>query len=155
EADRLGAALWPGEWGSVNPSTSPNATGYLADMLSAQDADLLGSAYWCYTRGGWPLTPAERFVLTRPSPFAIAGTLETFASSRTSLQLAWRAGPGTTEVSLPAGFTPRVAVLAGGAQLHWRTSGSGWLALSAPVGTRVDVTVTATPARAPQGSQRS
>ncbi|MHB1487465.1 MAG: glycoside hydrolase family 5 protein [Acidimicrobiales bacterium] len=141
EARRAGAALWIGEWGSVNPGGTPDYQpfAYTSDMLVEQDHLGIGSAYWEYERGVWPLTPAIRAILTRPEPFAIAGALRSFSTSQHQLTLTWQAAAGQTEVSLPAGARATVRVLAG--DVHYRDAGPGWLVLTAPAGTRAQVQI--------------
>src|SRR3954452_16086516 len=76
EAANIGAALWPGEGGNVDPTqqVAVNPTQYTKDMLTAQDDAMVGSAYWTYCRCGGAWNPTTTGILTRPSVFAVAGT---------------------------------------------------------------------------------
>lgn len=143
DAQRLHAAFWPGEWGDLNPSAtvSYRETQYAADMLSAQDQLMVGSAYWAYwAPGGWPWTPDVQAVLTRPSPFAIAGRPIAFQTSPGGLRLSWVSDGGTTVVSVPTGWTAKVSVLAG--SVRWYGPSPGWVMLRAAPGTNAVVEVT-------------
>ncbi|HUY63972.1 MAG TPA: cellulase family glycosylhydrolase [Acidimicrobiales bacterium] len=155
QATRMGAALWLGEWGSVNPAStiSYNESNYVPDMVSAQDADMIGSVYWAYsTTGYWP-----KGDLTRMCPFAVAGTPLSFTTGAHAVSFSWTAVAGTTVVSLPAGAMPVLTVTQGEltARAVYNTDGTtvapgtsvgaegGWLDLTAPPGTTVSIEVTA------------
>lgn len=141
QASRMQAALWVGEWGDVN-TTSPTAYrsgAYVPDMIAAQDAAMVGSAYWTYWRTGWPYTQSVASQLARITPFAVSGMPLSLASGVASARLEWRSAGGTTLVSLPAGSRPTVEVVSG--HVRWKQIGSGWLALRAPAGTEASVRV--------------
>ncbi|HUY65121.1 MAG TPA: cellulase family glycosylhydrolase [Acidimicrobiales bacterium] len=111
QAQRMGAAWWLGEWGAVNPysTLSYDSGAYNGDMLNAQDADMLGSAYWTYVHGGyWAQSD-----VTRMAPFAVAGTPESFSTGTHAMTLRWAATGGTTAISLPAGTRPVLQVSTG------------------------------------------
>jgi endoglycosylceramidase len=139
QARRMGAALWVGEWGDVNTASpaSYRPSSYVPDMLAAQDAAMVGSAYWTYWRHGWPYTATVAAQLTRITPFAIAGVPDKIATGTSSASLEWTSSGGTTLVSLPAGSDPAVQVISG--PVRWRRLGSGWLALEAPAGVTASV----------------
>jgi hypothetical protein len=142
EAANIGAAPWPGEWGALDPN---NPVGYreveyARDMLAAQDEAQVGSAYWTYSRTEASWGPALVAVFTRPSVFAVAGDPLAITGDEHHLHLRWKASAGTTRVSLPAGWAPKVSTV--GPVTVGPTVGTGWLDLSAPAGATVEVDVT-------------
>lgn len=153
QAQEMGAALWIGEWGAVNPasSLSYDSAAYVPDMVAAMDRAMVGSAYWSYTstaaQGWWPAAD-----LTRMTPYAVAGVPLSLSTGGHTMTLEWRATAGTTLVSLPAGVDPTVRVLKGTVTAtsvlptEDALTGSvdgGWLEVSAPAGTTVSIVVTA------------
>lgn len=147
QAQRLGAAWWIGEWGDVNTSTdvSVNVNQYVPDMIAAQNAAMVGSAYWTYTTGSWPYTSEIHEQLTYVSPFAIAGVPRSFSSTSDTLELSWTAARGTTIVSLPGGVIATVRALEG--SVSWHQTPGGWLDLEARPGTTPSVEITIHPAK--------
>jgi hypothetical protein len=141
EAKDIGAAVWPGEWGNLDPSQTVayNVVGYAEDMLEAQDQVMVGSAYWTYFTGGGSWNPTITAVLTRPSVFAVAGTPTALSADEHHLQLQWTSSGGTTRLSLPAGWTPKVTTT--GRVSAIPTQDPGWLDFRAPAGASVAVDV--------------
>lgn len=141
EANNIGAALWPGEWGNLDPSASPavDVTGYAEDMLKAQDQRMVGSAYWTYFTGGGSWNPTIAAILTRPNVFAVAGTPTAITADEHHVHLQWTSNGGVTRISLPANWTPSVAT--GGAVTQHTTTDAGWLDFTAPRGATVSVDV--------------
>jgi endoglycosylceramidase len=147
QARRLHAAVWIGEWGDVNPTSafSIHPYAYVRDMLTAQDEELLGSAYWSSTPsstpGSWPYTARIAAELSRIAPAAVAGDPVRISTGRRTLSFVWKAAPGTTLVSLPSGVHPVVEVLRG--KVSSRLLPGDWLALRAPAGELASVVVEA------------
>jgi hypothetical protein len=142
EAKNIGAAFWPGEWGYLDPGQqlSFNEPKYARDMLRAQDSALVGSAYWTYARRDPSWNPTIVSVLTRPSPFAIAGTLLSMRSSPTRLAVTWRqVGSADSRLSVPAGWHP---VVTASPDVTATVTPGGWIDLSAPPDATVSVIVT-------------
>lgn len=141
EAADIGAALWPGEWGNVDPSqqVAVNPTQYAEDMLTAQDQAMVGSAYWTYCRCGGAWNPTMAGVLTRPSAFAVAGTPLSMSADEHHLHVQWTSNGGVTRLSVPAGWTPTLTTT--GPVTTVPTSQSGWLDVTAPKGATVSVNV--------------
>jgi hypothetical protein len=139
EAANIGAALWPGEWGNIDPSqqVAVNPTGYAEDMLTAQDQAMVGSAYWTYCRCGGAWNPTMTGVLTRPSAFAVAGTPLSMTADEHHLHLQWTASGGLTRISLPAGRAPAVSTT--GPVTRLPTADPTWLDFKAPKGATVAV----------------
>jgi cellulase (glycosyl hydrolase family 5) len=142
EAARVHAAYWPGEWGYLDPTQtiSRDETRYAGDMLTAQDIARVGSAYWTYNRHdpGW--NPAIVSVLTRPSPFAIAGDMVSIRTKQNSLTVTWRqSGRASSRFSLPAGWTPRIQASPGATVT---TAPGGWIDVTARPGSTATVVIT-------------
>jgi endoglycosylceramidase len=139
-AKRIGAAVWLGEWGAINPAVSIRPTAYVADDLAEQDQFLLGSAYWSYDsslRGPNTAIGAE---LTRLAPEAIAGTPLSISTGTAALTMSWRADGGTTVLSYPQGCTPHLSVLSGVAA--GQVVPGNYLDVVAPSGTTVSARLT-------------
>jgi hypothetical protein len=142
QAALLHAPLWIGEWGDVNTASaiSYRPRDYVPDMLSAQDAFMIGSAYWTWTGGGWPYSAGIQRQLRRITPFAVAGRLRRMVTGEHSLLMSWTPARGRSLVSLPAGVTPDVRVLRGSVRASYL--GGGWLAVSARPGRPASIAVT-------------
>jgi hypothetical protein len=142
EAARLHAAYWPGEWGYLDPTqtVSLDEARYARDMLTAQDIARVGSAYWTYNRHDPAWNPAIVSVLTRPSPFAVAGDLLSMRTKPNSVTVTWRQrGSASSRFSLPAGWTPRVQATPGVTVI---AEPGGWLDVSARPGSTATVVIT-------------
>jgi hypothetical protein len=141
-ARRMGAAVWLGEWGAINPAASLNPTAYVEDDLTEQDADMLGSAYWSYDSSLRGPDVAIGDQLRRITPAAIAGTPLSISTGTAAMTLSWISDGGQTLVSYPAGCTPRTGVTGGIATVA-RLPGD-YLSASASRGVTVSLRVTCT-----------
>ena len=145
-AQRMGAALWLGEWGALVagednlPPGDASEAGYARDDLTAQNQLLMGSAYWSWDSSY--KMPGVLAQLTRPNPYAIAGTPEAVLSGAApaTAVLIWVAAKGETLFSVPAGCRPHVKVSDPG--MSWSSPGPEWVAVTAPAGKPVNATVT-------------
>jgi hypothetical protein len=138
-AQRIGAAIWLGEWGAIDPAVSVRPTDYVRDDLTEQDAFMLGSAYWSYDsslRGPNTAIGAE---LTRITPDAIAGTPESISTGTETMSLSWRSDGGQKLISYPAACAPQASVRRGTATLG--TIPGDYVSATAPAGTEVTVQV--------------
>jgi endoglycosylceramidase len=97
-ASRIGAALWLGEWGAINPVVSLRPDNYVDDDLDAQDLFLMGSAYWSFdsSAANAPIMTE----LTRIAPAAIGGT-PIAISTGSALTMTWRSDGAPTLIDLP------------------------------------------------------
>lgn len=137
-AQRMDAAVWLGEWGALSASyTSYHADAWVDDDLTAQDSVALGSAYW-----SWDSADAQPDIigeLTRITPTAVGGSVETIVTSTGSTALTWASSGEQTTFSIPASCRP-VATVVTGKAIIGRLS-NGWLPVRAPAGTTADVSV--------------
>ena len=142
EAKNIGAALWPGEWGALDPHDpiGYKEVDYARDMLHAQDSFQVGSAYWTYNRTAPSWDPLIAAVFTRPSAFAVAGSLLTVTSDEHHLHLQWCSDGGTTRISVPATWTAP-SVVTTGPVTSTATTDAGFLDFTAPRGATVAVDV--------------
>jgi hypothetical protein len=138
-AKRIGAAIWLGEWGAIDPATSFQPTNYVKDDLTEQDAFMLGSAYWSYDSSLRGPDAAIGAQLTRITPDAIAGTPLSLSTGTTVMELSWRSDGGQTLISLPASCVPVASVTSGSAST--RQLAGGYLSATSPAGTRVTLRV--------------
>jgi endoglycosylceramidase len=139
-ARRLGAAVWLGEWGAINPAVSVRPAAYVTDDLTEQDAFMLGSAYWSYDsslRGPNQAIGAE---LARITPDAIAGTPESLSTGTGLMTLSWRSDGGQTLISYPAQCSPQTIVPKGTASVE-QLAGD-YLGVTAAAGAVVTIAVT-------------
>ena len=131
-ARRVGAAVWLGEWGAINPAVSLRPTSYVQDDLTEQDSFMLGSAYWSYDsslRGPNQAIGAE---LTRITPDAIAGTPQSLSTGTGLMTLSWRSDGGQTLISYPAHCSPQTSVRQGTASVEELPG--GYLGVTAAAG---------------------
>jgi hypothetical protein len=137
-AQRIGAALWLGEWGAITPSASFQPDAYAADDLSEQDLFMMGSGYWSYDSA--EAQPGLASLFDRAGPAAIAGQPESFSTGPGLLGLAWISDGGSTLISLPGACTPSVAVVAG--EPVSTAASAGWLSVVVPAGVNEAIAVT-------------
>ncbi len=117
EADRLGAALWIGEYGGN--ADHPGISEYMDAEYSGIGAVAAGSMYWAYDRDdGYGLLDAQGEekpllldALVRPYPELIGGDplSISFDSATRAFSFSWLAGEPsvqTTEVSVPTRLYP-------------------------------------------------
>jgi endoglycosylceramidase len=143
QARLMGAALWIGEWGYVNKDATITyqPERYIPDDLDAQDALLIGSAYWGdFGRDVWPFLPDIQAQLARITPIAVAGTPVTMSTGEHSMSLTWDATPGVTLIAIPGGLHPHVQVTTGHAT--WKVHGDT-VRVRTPGNERVSITITA------------
>lgn len=138
-AKRMGAAVWLGEWGAINPAVSFRPTQYVIDDLTEQDRFMLGSAYWSYDSSLSGPNTAIGAQLIRITPDAIAGTPLTIETGTSAMTMSWRSSGGQTLVSYPAGCTPDADVLSGSAP--WQVIPGGYVSLTPPADQVVAVRV--------------
>lgn len=112
-ARRIGAAIWLGEWGAINPAVSARPTEYVKDDLTEQDAFMMGSAYWSYDSSLSGPNVAIGDQLRRIAPFAIAGTPLTLSTGTSVMHLTWTASAGDTLISFPSSCSPATTVTQG------------------------------------------
>ena len=110
-AKRMGAAIWLGEWGAINPAVSYRPTNYVIDDLTEQDHFMLGSAYWSYNSSLSGPNVAIGQQLTRITPYAIAGTPTSIVTGTRTMTLSWRSDGGQTLVSYPSGCNPQITLI--------------------------------------------
>jgi endoglycosylceramidase len=138
-AKRIGAAIWLGEWGAINPAASYRPTNYVEDDLTEQDHFMLGSAYWSYDSSLRGSNVAIGQQLTRITPFAISGTPLSLSTGTSSMTLSWLSNGGQTTVSYPSTCKPITATTGGPAVVA--SAGNGFLGITAPTGQRETVVV--------------
>jgi endoglycosylceramidase len=141
-ATRMGAALWLGEWGAINPAVSFHSTDYVQDDLTEQDHFLLGSAYWSYDSSLRGPNTAIGAQLVRLTPEAIAGTPRSITTGTSTLTVSWNSDGGDTLLSYPSSCTPHLAVLSG--QATSQVVPGDYVDVTAPAGTAATVRVTCT-----------
>jgi endoglycosylceramidase len=112
-ARRIGAAIWLGEWGAINPAASVNPTNYVEDDLTEQDAFMLGSAYWSYDSSLRGPNVAIGAQLTRITPDAIAGRPIELSTGTKVMTLTWAADGQDTLISYPQACSPSTSVTSG------------------------------------------
>jgi hypothetical protein len=137
-ADRMGAAIWLGEWGAIDPAQSVQPTDFVDDDLTAQDSFMLGSDYWSYDSSLSGSNTAIGAQLRRITPFAIAGTPVALSTGTSVMTLTWRPDGNQTLIAYPSSCTPRAQVSGGSAST--RVSG-GYLEVDAPGGTTLTLRV--------------
>ena len=86
EAERLGSALWIGEWGAFE--TQPQARDYQTQMYDLFDQHQVSSAYWTYTQGAGDAT------LQGQGAAAEAGHVRVYPEAWPG-EAAWHYDPGT------------------------------------------------------------
>jgi endoglycosylceramidase len=138
-AQRMGAAIWLGEWGAINPAGSLLPTKYVADDLTEQDSFMLGSAYWSYDSSLRGPDTAIGDQITRITPDAIAGTPHSLSTGTGEMTLSWTSSGGATLVSYPAGCSPHTRVTHGVAT--WQIEPGDYVSVAAPQGTDVTIEV--------------
>jgi hypothetical protein len=109
-AQRMGAAIWLGEWGAITPDASFQPTNYVIDDLTEQDQFMMGSAYWSYDSSIKGSNVAIGQQLTRITPFAIAGTPTSIVTGTRTMTLSWRSDGGQTLVSYPSSCSPQITL---------------------------------------------
>jgi endoglycosylceramidase len=139
-ARRMGAAIWLGEWGAINPAVSVNPTNYVKDDLTEQDADMLGSAYWSYDSSLRGPDVAIGDQLRRITPDAIAGRPLELSTGTTQMTLSWQADGQQTLISYPAACAPSTSVTSGVAAVT--ALNGNYLSVSAAAGSVVGIRVT-------------
>jgi hypothetical protein len=141
-AQRMGAALWLGEWGAITPSASYRPVNYVEDDTTEQDRFLMGSAYWSLDSAA--ADPAILAALTGVTPEAIAGSPTAISGG----SLSWTSDGGPTAFALPAGCAPVVHV--GEGRATW-TADAGTVTVTAPAGQATRATVSCgSPGASPQ-----
>jgi endoglycosylceramidase len=138
-AQRMGAAIWLGEWGAINPAASLQPTKYVVDDLTEQDRFMLGSAYWSYDSSLRGPNAAIGAQITRITPDAIAGVPHAISTGTGDMSLSWTADGGDTLVSYPSSCTPAPKVVRGAAT--WQVVAGNYLSVSAAPGTDVTLEV--------------
>jgi endoglycosylceramidase len=139
-AQRMGAAIWLGEWGAINPVGSVRPTNFVEDDLTEQDQFMLGSAYWSYDSSLAGPNAAIGAQLTRVVPDTIAGTPRSIATGTAGLTLTWLSDGGQTLISYPVGCVPVAQVVSGTASTS--IVPGDYLAATAPPGRVVTLKVT-------------
>ncbi len=117
EADKMGAALWIGEYGGHG--NDPQIAAYMGADYDAAAAVSAGTMYWAYDEGGsYSLLDAQGqevaplvAAVVRPSPSAIAGDPIgwSYDAASKSLQVSWhpdRASKAPTVIIAPARVYP-------------------------------------------------
>jgi len=141
-AERMGAALWLGEWGALGASNDNyQPASYVNDDFAEQDALLVPSAYWSYdVLSGQNANLGLAGEFRRIQPWAIAGDPLSLSTQSGNLSLTYRSDGGSTLVSLPSGCQPSVRFTSGNPE-RWTSPSPGWLTVQAPAATAVTVQV--------------